>query len=109
MASSLEATKDRMSSVSKNPWKKLSLDEPQKLERSNEFEPCPHRCWETQSHLFFCFPPKSILFKNQTPYLHSFHFEYQKWVLTLNGNNETSDELKPTCVKILPDRPTFRE
>ena len=45
MTSSSETITDRMSSVSKDPWKKF-LGEPQELEKSNEFEYCPYHFGE---------------------------------------------------------------
>ena len=50
---------------------------------------------------FFLFiPPNLFYFKirhHYFTYAHSFNIKYQKWVHTINGNNETSDNLSPTA------------
>ena len=56
-----------MSSVSKDPWKKFPLGEPQELERSNKFEYCPYHFWEVLKDASFF--PKSLIEESDTSIL----------------------------------------
>lgn len=104
-------TMDRMSVISKDPWKKFPWMNQKSWRDQMGSNTTLITFGELKAASIF---PKSFFFYSRVRhqhfiYPHSFHSEYQKWLPWRHSNNGTSDDLSISALEFSQDITPFQE